>query len=92
VVTGCHVNGCVDAWRLSRKVLHTCTDPIAAGVSTVGLAAAQAGIPFTIVRPAAVTDAALRNPLRERFAMSALSLSSPVDVTQVSTNPNTLQE
>jgi hypothetical protein len=37
-----------------------------------------------------VADAALRNPLRELFAMSALSFASPVDVTQVPANPNTL--
>jgi hypothetical protein len=39
-----------------------------------------------------VTDAAFKNPLRELLAMSALSFSSPLDVTQVPTNPNTLQE
>jgi len=77
VVTGCHVKGWVDAWRRSRKVLQTCTDPLAAGPSVAGASAGQAGMRFKIVRPAAVTDAARRNPLRELFDMCAVSFSSP---------------
>src|SRR5579863_6670512 len=90
VVTGCQVNGWVDAWRRSRKVLQTWTDAPGAGVSAVGASAAQAGIRFRMVRPAAVTEAALRNPRRELFVMCAVSFSSPVDVTRVPTNANTL--
>src|SRR5580698_6720935 len=66
VVAGFHAIGSAAAWRRSRKVLQSCTEPVAPATS------AQAGSRLDTVSPAIVTDAVFKNSLREPLAIVTL--------------------